>query len=166
VYSIRDILNNSEDFTREPYTAPYVTENAHKQIKLTTNMLKSIPASEVNNNIIHHVLDLSNCLSSLKQLISISDLYNNIESLMNMFIVSRWIDADNTFIDLSEEIIETEGKHLELTKLIYLITNVIIPVLLHFYLDDGEQFLDQFSEETDALIDYYLSQIIQSFYVS
>ncbi|OMD66667.1 hypothetical protein [Paenibacillus odorifer] len=166
MYSIRDILNKLEDINRESYATPYVTENALKQIELTTNMLKSFPTSEVNNNIINHVLDLSNCLSNPIHLTSISDLYINIKNLMDMFIVSRWIDADNTFIDLSEDIIANEDKHLELTKLIYLITNVIIPVLLHFYLDNGEQFLDQFSEETDAFIDYYLSQIIQSFYVS
>jgi hypothetical protein len=162
VYSIRDILNKSEDFNSEPYAIPYVTENAHKQKELTTNMLKSFPPSEVNNNIINHVLDISNCLTNLKHLtsISVSDLYKTVKNLLDIFIVSRWIDAENTYIDLSEDIIETGENELQLTMLIYLIANVIIPVLLHFFMDDGKHFINNFSDETDAIIGYLLSQIV------
>jgi hypothetical protein len=125
-------------------------------------MLKSFPPSEENNNIINYVLDISNCLSNLKYLTSnsVSDLYITVKNLLEIFIVNRWIDAEHTFIDLSEDLREAGENELQLTMLIYLIANVIIPVLLHFFMDDGEHFINNFSDETDAIIGYLLSQII------
>lgn len=78
-------------------------------------------------------------------------LYKPVSELIHIFIDNQWINVDEIFIDVIEDSRDS------LSMVLIFITDIIIPILLHFYEHPNNRY--QIDEITTFKIEYWLSKV-------